>query len=481
MFEKMRRTSWRTDQANRVAFLVDGEAYFSAVRAAMLKAKKRIMMIGWDFDTRIILPRASRNDDVAPEKLGDLVLWLVERTPELEIFLLRWDYGALKALFRGTTPLTVLRWAMHGNIHVKLDSAHPVGGSHHQKIMVIDDSLAFCGGIDLTGGRWDRPSHDDVEPGRDLPKGKPHDPWHDASTALEGPIVKVLAKLARDRWKTATGTKISPIRSAQSCWPDELPSQFQDVDVAVARTKPNYGKERPVYEIEALYIDMIGRAKHSIYAESQYFASRKVAEALAARLAHNNCPEIILIVPEKADGWLAQKSMDAARARLYEALRRIDKDGKLRLYSPYTSGGTAIYVHAKIMIIDDKIFRVGSSNLNNRSMRLDSECDVIIDADIPANRSATAMIAQIRTGLIAEHLGCTPAKFDAEFRRNQSLIAAIEKLRGKGKTLRPYQIDDLSAVETYLADNQVLDPEGPDPMFEPFTDHRLFRKLRPAS
>ena len=480
MSVKPRPTSWKTAEATKVAFLVDGQAYFSAVRATMLKARKRIIMIGWDFDTRIVLPRADTND-AAPEKLGDLVVWLVEQNPGLEVFVLRWDYGVLKALFRGTTPLTVLRWAMHKNIRVKLDGAHPVGASHHQKIMVIDDNVAFCGGIDMTSGRWDCSEHNDVEPRRDLPKGKPHDPWHDASTALQGPIVKVLAALARDRWKTANGSAILPVRSGNSCWPDDLPSQFQDVQVAVARTKPKFGKTQPVFEIEALYIDMIRRAKHSIYAESQYFASRKVAEALAERLVQKDCPEIILVVPVEADGWLAQKSMDAARARLYEALRRIDKGGKLKLYSPFTVGGVPIYVHAKIMIVDDKIFRVGSSNLNNRSMRLDSECDVIIDTELPANKSASTMISEIRTGLLAEHLGCTPAKFTAAYEASGSLIATVEKLRGKGKTLRPYEIDDLSAVETYLADNQVLDPEGPEPMFEPFANHRLFRRLRPAS
>ena len=471
-------THWRLAKGDRVAFIVDGEEYFRAVRAAMLLARKRIIMIGWDFDTRIVLPRAEKDDEEAPEVLGDLILWLVKRTPDLQIYLLRWDYGAFKAAFRGTTPFTVLRWAVDSNIHVKLDGKHPPGASHHQKILSIDDDMAFCGGIDMTGGRWDTRDHADTEPRRDLPKGKPHPPWHDASMAMQGPAARTLSDLARDRWKVATGTRLPPIVGAASCWPAHLKTQFENVEIAVSRTRPRYTGVTARHEIEALYVETIARAKHHIYAESQYFASRKVAEAIARRLTEPDGPEIVLINPLEADGWLAQKAMDTARARLYETLRRLDKRGRFRIYHPYTKGGTPIYVHAKIMIIDDVIFRVGSSNLNNRSMRLDSECDVWIDASRPANTSASKMIAQIRTGLLAEHLGCKDDQVRAIFDKTGSLITTIETLRGSGRTLRPYEIDDLSDVEKFLADNQMLDPEGPEPMFELMSGRKLLQGLR---
>lgn len=130
------------------------------------------------------------------------------------------------------------------------------------------------------------------------------------------------------------------------------------------------------------------------------------------------------------------------------------------------------------MIIDDVIFRVGSSNLNNRSMRLDSECDVMIDASLRANAKATTMIAQIRSDLLAEHLGCNEKQVRAIFDKTKSLITTIETLRGGGRTLRPYEIDNLSDVEKFLADNEVLDPEGPEPAFELLAGRPLFRGLR---
>ncbi|HKR24308.1 MAG TPA: phospholipase, partial [Allosphingosinicella sp.] len=176
---------WRVERADRAALVVDAAAYFAAAREAMLAAERRIMLIGWDFDARI---RIGGGEDGAPETIGDFILWLVERRPALEVYLLRWDFGAVKSIFRGTTPLTLFRWWRHKRIHAKLDSMHPPGASHHQKIVVVDDCLAFCGGIDMTSGRWDTSEHRDAEPLRVGPGGKPYDPWHDATMALEGPV-----------------------------------------------------------------------------------------------------------------------------------------------------------------------------------------------------------------------------------------------------------------------------------------------------
>ena len=125
------------------------------------------MLIGWDFDARIHLGGPSGLE--GPEKLGDLILWLVKRRPELEVYLLRWDIGAIRTLFRGTTIFTLMRWMWHDRIHTRLDAAHPTGASHHQKIVVIDDCFAFCGGIDMTSNRWDTRDHRDRDATAPLP------------------------------------------------------------------------------------------------------------------------------------------------------------------------------------------------------------------------------------------------------------------------------------------------------------------------
>ena len=169
------------------------------------------------------------------------------------------------------------------------------------------------------------------------------------------------------------------------------------------------------------------------------------------------------VTPAPAEGGRAPLALDSARARLVEALRRRDVHRRFRLYHPFTAGGRPIYVHAKILIVDDRLLRVGSSNFNNRSMRLDTECDVAIETE---DSATAACIARIRDGLIAEHLGVRAEDVAETLAETGSLIATIETLRGPARTLRDYVTPDLSTVEAWLADNEVLDPVEPEDLFE---------------
>ena len=471
---------WRIERADKVRLIVDAADYFATVRQAMMAAEQRIMLIGWDFDARVrIGPKW--NPTGAPSTIGRFVLWLMRKKPQLQVYLLRWDFGALKALFRGTTPVTVARWAMHKRIQVKLDGAHPFGGSHHQKIVVIDDCLAFCGGIDITCHRWDTRAHEDEDPRRVSPHGSGYQPWHDATMALNGPAARALDELARERWRCAGGEELPEIKRNEKLWPQGLEPHFENVDVAIARTRPLYGDTEAAHEIEALYLDMIARARRHVYIEGQYFASGLIAEAIARRLAEPGGPEFVLVTPQQAHGWLEQVAMDTARSRLFEAVRHYDHEDRFRIYLPLTTEGKPIYVHAKIMVVDDEVLRVGSSNLNNRSMRLDTECDVVLDATLPANQGIRGQIVALRDDLIAEHLGEEPAAVSKAIEESGSLIKAIEQLRGTGRSLYPYEPPPLTQVGAFLAEHELLDPDGPERTFEPLTRPRrnLFRRLRP--
>lgn len=452
------RARWRVERASRAAVIIDADAYFRLAREAMLNARHQILLVGWDFDARIKLAWETDPPGV-PTTVGEFISWLVRRQPGLKVYILRWDKGALKTLFRGKTLWTLTKWRfLRKRIHLKLDGYHPIGASQHQKIVVIDDCLAFCGGIDMTDERWDTREHREGDPHRTSPTGTPYKPWHDATTALEGPVAAALGELCRTRWEIAGGAKIAPPPPAQDRWPASLTPDFRNVEVAISRSQPEHGTQEAIREIEELYLALIARAKRRIYAESQYFASRRVAEAIARRLDEPDGPEIVIVNPVTAQGWLEPFAMDTARARLFQALKKRDRFDRLRMYHPYTAGGTAIYVHAKVLAIDDDLIRVGSSNFNNRSLRLDTECDVTIEHD-------GERIAAIRDDLIAEHLGVEPeqvTKAIAEY----GLIGAIERLRGEGKTLVPYEVPDLSGVEKWLADNEILDPEGPEEIFE---------------
>ena len=467
---------WRRESATRAGLIVDAKAYFEVGRKAMLKARKRIMLIGWDFDARIELSDERLPGE--PRTLGEFVLWLVKRNPDLEVVLLRWNIGALRALFRGTTIFTLMRWMAHPRIHTRLDGAATLGASHHHKIVVIDDCVAFCGGIDMTSNRWDTPQHRDDDPRRVGPNGSPYAPWHDATTILEGPVAAALGELSRQRWQAAGGAVLAPVTGGSDCWPDGLDAQFRDISVAICRSRPEGDGDGPIREIEATYLALIARARRYVYAESQYFTSRRIAEAIAHRLEEPEGPEIVLINPFRSQGWLEPVAMDTARARLYEALHHLDENGRFRIYHPFTQQGEPIYVHAKMTIVDDEVLHVGSSNMNNRSMRLDTECDVTIDAAHPGNEGAAPTIRAIRDSLLAEHLGLEAGAVAAAIDGKGSLIAAIEGLRTAGRSLRPYEMPDLHEVETWLADNQVLDPEGPEEIFEATTKGGLLGGLR---
>ncbi|MFD1950287.1 phospholipase D-like domain-containing protein [Sphingomonas arantia] len=470
------KNCWRIEAADRFALVIDAERYFAVAREAMMMAQRRIMLVGWDFDARIVLDPAATDGD-GPAKVGQFFHWLVERNPELEIFLLRWDVGALKTLLRGTTLFTVFKLATHPRIHVKLDAHHPTGSSHHQKLVSIDDSFAFCGGIDMTSERWDTRQHRDFEPGRTDPRGKAYKPWHDATTAISGPAAKALGEACRNRWVKAGGTPIDPVDLPGDCWPANLDPVMSDVRVGIARSQPVMDDKQPVREIEALFLDQIASAKRYVYFETQYFASRRVAEAIARRLAEEDGPEFVIVHPLTAEGWLQPIAMDSARARLVTELKARDLHDRLRLYHPQTGSGEPIYVHAKITIVDDRQLRVGSANLNNRSLRLDTECDVIVDDAENPHQKLQAVIRNIRNDLLAEHLGVSIDRVAELIGQTGSLIQAIERLRRDGHSLVPYRTPDLSQVKAWLADNEILDPEGPDDMFEPIGKRSLLEGL----
>jgi len=473
------RNCWRIARADRAALVVDAADYFRLARQAMLKARSQILLIGWDFDTRIVLDHKAKDDP--PAKLGPFISWLAKNRPDLKIHILKWDLGAVKLLGRGSTLFRLARWAWDKRIFFKLDGAHSIGASHHQKILVIDDALAFCGGIDMTASRWDTREHKDRDKMRKRPTtGRLYGPWHDATMAVEGPAARALGELSRERWRAAGGSPIHAPQAQGDPWPDALEPAFRDVDVAIARTRGAWNGIKAVREIEALFVDLIAAARRFVYVENQFFASRVIGKAILARLAEPDGPEFVIVNPKKTDGWVEDKVMSPARARLMRLIAKADRHGRFRIYTPVTRGGEDIYVHSKIVVADDIRLRVGSANMNNRSMGLDSECDLLIDSRTGQNAGAGKAVAALRAGLIAEHLDVAPEEVDARLAATGSLIATIEALRGSGRTLMPYCAPEPSAAEAAIAASEALDPESSGEDFEPQARPGLFAGLRSA-
>ena len=154
------RTVWKLTHADRAAVLVDAADYFGALREAMGAATRSITVVGWDIDSRTpLVGRSGEAPDGAPATLLAFIEALVEKRPLLDVRLLLWDYTILYALDREPLPSLNLKWRTPPQVKVELDSCLPLGACHHQKLVIVDGNLAFCGGLDLTTRRWDTPEH----------------------------------------------------------------------------------------------------------------------------------------------------------------------------------------------------------------------------------------------------------------------------------------------------------------------------------
>lgn len=455
------RNCWRIERADRLVFLVDGAAYFRALREALKQARESMLILSWDIDSRLCLVRGAGANDGWPALLGEFLNALVCRRRKLRGHILSWDFAMIFALDREWKPIYKLHWQTHRRLNFHMDDCHPLGGSHHQKVVVIDDKVAFVGGLDLTMGRWDTPDHRPDDPRRIELGSEPARPYHDVQVAVSGDAARVLGDLARERWRCATGKRLrvpTPAHGGDP-WPEYLTPDMVDIDVAIARTVPEYDGNEEVRESERLYLDAIAAAEHNIYIENQYFTSAVIAEALAARLKESNGPEIVIVLPLSTDGWLAQMTMDVIRLRLLQRLKDADHAGRLRIYYPDIPGlgEKPINVHAKLMVVDDDFVRVGSSNLNNRSMLLDTECDLAVESrGEPRIRAA---IAGLRHRLLGEHLHASVEQVAQATKEKGSLVAAIEALRTDGRTLKPLEWAPLT--ESIMAAPDVIDPEYP--------------------
>lgn len=454
------RNCLTTARAKRGAVLVDGAEYFAALEQALRKATRSIVILGWDFDGRIRL-RPDVDEALSPP-LGPLLRAQVEANPDLKVDILVWSESILHTPGSTKEMLFGAEWQDHPRISVKLDTYHPIYAAHHQKIVTIDDCLAFSGGMDLTVGRWDRTPHLAHDPFRVDPDGKPYPAVHDVQMLVDGDAARALADVAKDRWRNATGGR-APLYCdcRRDAWPEGLAPDFTDIDVAVARTLPEYNDTEPVQEAMDLTIDAIESARDSIYIEAQYMTSALLGDVIERRLCALDGPEIVVVMAHECHGIIEKWVMGTNRDRLIRRLRKADRYGRLRVLYPCVRDGadtTQVFVHSKVIVVDDRFLRIGSSNLNNRSIGLDTECDVAVEAASGAHGRA---IAGVRDRLIAEHLGVAQERFTVEIERRGSLIAAIEALGGGDQRLLPFEAMSDDGPDEPVPGTRLLDPKRP--------------------
>jgi phospholipase D1/2 len=447
-------------EATRVAYLVDGEAYFKALVAAMIRAERSIRILGWDIDARTQLPDPFRVG--ATISLRRLLNRIARRRRALRIHILGWDFSAVFALERQPLPAVHLDWRTHERVHFAADAVHPPGASHHQKVVVVDDRLAFVGGMDIAIKRWDTSEHVPNDPRRVGPSRELYEPFHDVQMVVAGPVAEALGDLTRARWRRATGEPLARVTSTSTDpWPKYLAPDVEGAIVEISTTDPpmESGVDRGPSAVEESFLDQIAAAKRLIYVENQYFSCPQLAEAIRARLDEDDGPEVLLVAPRFCVGWLEKRTMGVLRRSFLATVRAAKHAStRFRAVAPFAND-SEVFVHSKVMVVDDRTARIGSANWSRRSQSVDTECDATVHATSAHTRAGVRLL---RDRLLAEHLGCDVAEVESALASHGSLVRLVDEagVGRRGRHVRPLEDPQPSRDElTWLGD--LADPERP--------------------
>jgi phosphatidylserine/phosphatidylglycerophosphate/cardiolipin synthase-like enzyme len=448
--------------------LVDGRNYFRALARALERAERAVYFSGWQFDSGVRLLRGVDAPDGAITEFLPLLEQCCERRPDLRISILAWDFSFVYALEREWLQEFKFRMERTGHIRFEFER-HPVStGSQHMKFVVADDTLLFAGGLDVCDERWDDRDHAYARPHRTKVGGDPYKPFHDIQVAATGPVAAELGALFRERWLASTGEVLTPpaprppaeFELGQLSEGALLPISCPEV--ALSRTDVN-SRGEPVQEIAQLFATAIQRAETLIYVETQYFTSLWLGHALAERLRDTMRPPltVVLVLPRDADSpkeqWALGDAQDALLWHL-QTTARAHGHGWYPVFSEArqdASRSRGVFIHSKLVIVDDVFLSVGSANFTNRSMGLDSELNLSWRCRESAD-ALSASIRRIRANLLAEHSGQTSGE---AFEPAPGLRAALEAELGRpGTRLRTRLVTPARTTEWTRV---VFDPERP--------------------
>ncbi|MBI1407763.1 MAG: phospholipase [Caulobacter sp.] len=471
-------TCWRIDRADQAAFLVDGADYFAAVRSAILAARSSIWLLAWVFDplTRLTPDRIDRSGDPQnPDRLGLMLRRMAALHPALDVRILAWDMPPMIAMTQGFPGLRAQQYFRNSPVRFRVDHSLPMSACHHQKMLIIDGRLAFISGGDLGADRWDTCDHVDHDPHRRLPTGKRYPARHDVALMTEGPLARTCGELFVERWRRSGGGKLAvPEAAEESIWPEDFAPDLQNVDVGLARTEPKWKDQIGANEGLRLHLKAIRTARRTIFLENQYLASPVIVEALCRRLEEPDGPEVIAIGPTASPSFFDRMTMDSARAMAINRLEKSDFHDRFRAFTARTASDAPIIVHSKVSIFDDRLLRIGSANLNNRSGGLDTELDAAIEAGDDAETRRT--IAAFRTLLIGHYFGRGLAETREAIRETGSVAGAIDALDGHPRRLLPVDRTPLDPLSRFVASWSLGDPLAPSDAWRPWTRRDRIRE-----
>ncbi len=457
--------------------LIDGRNYYRAFYEAALQAKRYILIAGWQFERSVKLLRGRDERQAGGDvRLGMFLNSLCEKKPQLEIFILMWDFSAFVSLDKEWFNKWVLDLMTSSRIYFRFDSKHPVGASHHQKLVVIDGAVAFVGGLDICASSWDDRTHASENPDRFL-DGKRFEPYHDVQSFHTGPAAWEMTQVFKRRWIHAGGSDLLlPSPEEGECPRIARFIRIAGRRVAISETRPQtvVPMLKPVRHIRELYRDAIASAEKLIYIENQYFSSQAVYQALKDRMTEQSrpCPQIVLILPKRLHTFVEDVSLSAVQAKMLKSLTEISARHNKPFGVYYTAAAVdqgasekGTYIHSKLLLVDDRFLTVGSANTTNRSMGMDTELNVSWEASRDEH-DLIASIRRARASLLAEHTGIRKA---SGLRRLASMDGLHEYLNmladDPGCRLRHHTmgsfLEEAGWIKSLMPDELAIDPESP--------------------
>ncbi|WP_415280805.1 phospholipase D-like domain-containing protein [Candidatus Nitrososphaera sp. FF02] len=290
------------------------------------------------------------------------------------------------------------RLSMRGSLEVRVDSTAPAFTSaHHEKIIIIDGKIGFCGGLDLSRGKWDTPNHDYDSSLRDHGS----EPWHDVHAMVRGPVVADLTYHFLQRWHY---TKNRDAAAARSIEPPQVEGRpAGGIPVTALRTWKEFDRTGG---IRAWYAGMFRSARSGIYIENQFpFQDAWITGLLVKRLQADSRLRVVILGPLEPNlpGLVGKILAGVSIHDVHRNLARLAKAGGQRvgIYCLVSQSKAQpfrrrqIYVHSKLMIVDDRWITVGSANLDKNGMRDSSEVNL--------GMTSPKLARELRVRLWSEH------------------------------------------------------------------------------
>jgi phosphatidylserine/phosphatidylglycerophosphate/cardiolipin synthase-like enzyme len=409
---------------NDIQSLIDGEVALGRMVEDIRGAVSHVHMTGWFLSPGFVLEPGD-----PPVVARDL---LADAAARVDVRVLLWAGAPLPVFQPSRRTVRAVRDELlrAGRVQCALDSRERPLHCHHEKSIVIDDRIAYVGGIDLTflaGDRRDSTRH----PAR-AALG-----WHDATTRIRGPLVADVAAHFKLRWDSVTGERLDPPKPQLAA--GEVTAQV--VSTCPERVYP--ALPRGAFGILESYVRALRSARRLIYLESQYLWSPEIVAVLVDKLRNppNDRLRVVLVLPVKPKG--GGDDTRGALAELMDADAGNNRILACCLFARTCHAADPIYVHAKIGIVDDRWLTIGSANLNDHSLFNDTELNIVTHDP--------KLARDTRLALWAEHLECTLAEVDgdpADVVDRRWRPTAEEQLRrrreGKPLTRRLVRLDHVS-------------------------------------